>query len=84
MSYEDIFLDRQKEDEANTWASKQLIPLSKQNALNSMSPVTKEIIVDLARQWKIHAGILVGSLARQDNSLYKNRELMSLQEKVEF
>ena len=76
--------DWQKEDEANTWASKQLIPLSKQNALNSMSPVTKEIIVDLARQWKIHAGILVGSLARQDNSLYKNRELMSLQEKVEF
>ncbi len=73
-----------KEGEANNWASKQLIPLSKQNYLDSFHPISRGSIIALSTQWQIHPGILVGYLARRNNHLYKNKSIMSLQEKVRF
>ncbi len=73
-----------KEGEANNWASKQLIPLSQQNYLDSFHPISRSSILGLSNKWKIHPGILVGYLARHNNSLYRNNNIMSLQEKVHF
>ena len=83
-SLDQIEDDPVKEDEANNWAMKQLIPLSKRNELSKTVNISRDEIIALSKEWQIHPGVLVGHLARENDQLYKVRELMSLQVKVDF
>jgi Zn-dependent peptidase ImmA (M78 family) len=76
--------DKEKEDEADSFSARMLLSEKERNELFKYHSFDKELILELSKKFKRHPGIIVAQVQRQDNHLYKNVQLNSLNTKVEF
>ncbi len=60
------------EEEADTFASENLIPPEKYNNLIKQASITRELILSFAKEEKIHPGVLVGRLSHDKIINYSN------------
>lgn len=81
---ESITPDKEKEDEADTFAARMILSEKERNELFQYPNFDRELILGLSKKFKKHPGIIVAQVQRQYNELYKNASLNSLKTKVEF
>ncbi|WP_121666196.1 HigA family addiction module antitoxin [Mesonia aquimarina] len=88
----DIFIDgiesikpnKEKEDEADSFAARMLLSEKERNELFNYFSFDKELILELSEKFKKHPGIIVAQVQREHKHLYKDIRLNSLKTKVEF
>ena len=76
--------DKEKEDEADAFAARQLLSERERNEVFKYPSFDKELILKLSETLKKHPGIIVGQVQRHFNNLYKNPQLNGLKPKVEI
>lgn len=76
--------DKEKEDEADTFAARMLLSEKERNELFQYPNFDRELILQLSQKFKKHPGIIVAQVQRQYHQLYKNVLLNSLKTKVKF
>ncbi len=76
--------DREKEDEADNFASRMLLSEKERNELFQYSEYDVELVMQLSEKFQKHPGIIVGQIQREYNHLYKDVRLNSLKAKVVF
>lgn len=81
---ESITPDKEKEDEADTFAARMILSEKERNELFQYPNFDRELILRLSKKFKKHPGIIVAQVQRRYNELYKNIKLNSLKTKVEF
>lgn len=76
--------DKEKEDEADAFASRMLVSEKERNELFQYPDYDVELVLHLSKKFKKHPGIIVAQIQREYNHLYKNVRLNSLKAKVVF
>ena len=76
--------DKEKEEEADAFATRMLLSEKERNELFQYANFNKGLIVQLSKKLKKHPGIIVAQVQRKHTHLYKNRPLNSLKTKVAF
>lgn len=79
-----IIPDKEKEDEADEFASKMLLSDKERNVLFSYFHFDKEIVLTFSEKFKKHPSIVVTQLQREGLVQYNNFRLSKLKEKVIF
>lgn len=88
----DIFLegiaeiepDKEKEAEADAFASRMLLSDKERRKLDQYPQFTKELVLRLSQEFNKHPGIIVGQIQRDRPELYKDFTLNRLKVKVDF
>lgn len=76
--------DKQKEDQADDFASRMLLSEKERNELFQYSKFDKALIINLSKKFQKHPGIIVSQVQRQYKQWYNDVRLNSLKEKVVF
>src|SRR5690554_1846808 len=76
--------DKEKEAEADAFASRILLSEKERNELFQYFDYDTELIMELSKKFKKHPGIIVAQIQREYNHLYKDVRLNSLKTKVVF
>lgn len=76
--------DKEKEDEADAFASRMLLSEKERNKIFQYDEYDKELILELSKKFKRHPGIIVGQLQRQGLVKYNDVRLSKLKPKVYF
>jgi len=76
--------DKEKEDQADAFASRMLLSEKERNELFQYSKFNRELIIQFSEKFQKHPGIIVAQVQRQYNDLYKDVRLNSLKSKVVF
>ncbi len=76
--------DKEKEEEADAFATRMLLSEKERNELFKYPVFDRELILELSQKFKKHPGIIVAQVQRQYKYLYNNVNLNSLKAKVEF
>lgn len=76
--------DKEKEDEADAFASRMLLSEKERNELFQYPDYDIELVLHLSKKFKKHPGIIVAQIQREYNHLYKDVRLNSLKTKVVF
>lgn len=81
---ESIKPDKEKEEEADSFAARMLLSEKERNELFKYSSFDKNLILGLSKKFKKHPGIIVAQVQRKHRHLYKSTSLNSLKIKVKF
>ena len=73
-------IDQEKEQEANDFASKMLMHQMAYRAVENSFPLYDEKIIELAKEWRIPPGVIVGRLQHMGHLTYK--EFNTLKRKI--
>ncbi len=65
-------IDKQKEDEANSFAAKSLLPERATSDLVKSINITDQVIRAIATKYKTHPGVVIGRLQHQKKLLYSD------------
>lgn len=76
--------DKEKEAEADAFASRMLLSEKERNEIFRYYDFDTELILELSRKFKRHPGIIVGQLQREGLVQYNNVRLSNLKPKVYF
>ena len=76
--------DKEKEEQADAFASRMLLSEKERNELFQYSQFNLELIIQLSEKFQKHPGIIVAQVQRQYNNLYEDLHLNSLRTKVVF
>lgn len=76
--------DKEKEEEADAFASRMLLSEKERNELFQYPDYDIELVLHLSKKFKKHPGIIVAQIQREYNHLYKDVRLNSLKTKVVF
>lgn len=81
---EEISPNKDKEAEADAFASRMLLSAKERNELFSYESFDKNTILKFSKKYKKHAGIVVGQLQREKFVAYNNTTLNSLKPQVKY
>ena len=81
---ESITPDKEKEDKADAFATRMLLPEKERNELFQYPNFNRDLILQLSQKFKKHPGIIVAQVQRQYHHLYKSVPLNNLKTKVVF
>ena len=81
---ESIKPDKEKEDEADSFAARMLLSEKEWNEILKYPNFDENLILSLSTKFKKHPGIIVSQLQRKGLIKYNNFRLMKLKEKVQF
>ena len=76
--------DKEKEEQADSFASRMLLSEKERNELFQNSIFSKELIIVLSKKFRKHPGIIVAQIQREYPELYKDVRLNSLKTRVVF
>lgn len=76
--------DKEKENEADGFASRMLLSDKERNEIFQYPNFDQDLILHLSQKFRKHPGIIVAQIQREYNHLYKDISLNSLKTKVVF